>query len=278
MQIINHRLYHDDGTPYSFIDNPNYPRFSRLVACEYLILHYTTGTNPAQTINWFKSPHAKAAAHLLITREGEIFQFVPFDTVAWHAGYSQWANRTGLNRYSIGIELDNAGRLVRVDDQWKRNTVTIPDENVLVAMHKLQTMDQGWEKYPQAQMDALREVAKLLKASYNFIDVLGHDDVSLSGKLDPGPAFGMADFRNEIMGFLPEQHFLFKNYQSGVVLRAEPKERSSATGRLYSGRQVVVLSSQRNWVQVQQVLADNTLGPLKGWMLERSLKRESVFV
>jgi N-acetylmuramoyl-L-alanine amidase len=276
MQIINHRLCHDDGTSYRFYDNPNYSRFSRLLACEYLIIHYTTGTTPSQTINWFKSPRAKAAAHLLITREGEIFQFVPFDTVAWHAGYSQWANRTGLNRYTIGIELDNAGRLVRENNQWKRYNATIPDENVLIAMHKLQTMPQGWEMYPQVQMDALRDVAKLLKASYNFIDVLGHDDVSLCGKLDPGPAFGMTDLRNEILEFQPEQQFLFKNYQSGVVLRAEPKERSNGTGRLYSGRKVVVLGSQRNWVQVQQVLADNTLGPLKGWMLERALKREGV--
>lgn len=277
MQIINHRLCHDDSTPYPFIDNPNYSRFSRLLACEYLIIHYTTGTTPSQTINWFRSRNAKASAHLLITREAEIFQFVPFDTIAWHAGYSQWANRTGLNRYSIGIELDNAGRLIRENNEWKRYNVAIPDENVLIATHKLQTMEQGWEKFPQAQIDALREVAKLLKASYNFIDVEGHDDVSLSGKLDPGPAFKMVDFRNEIMGFQPEQPFLFKNYKSGAILRAEPRDRSNATGRLYSGREVVVIDCQRNWVQVQQIQADNTLGPLKGWMLERFLKRERAF-
>jgi N-acetylmuramoyl-L-alanine amidase len=278
MQIINHRLFQDDGTPYRFLNSPNYPRNSRLLSCDYLIVHYTTGTTPSQTINWFTSPKAMAVAHLLITREGEIIQFVPFDTVAWHVGYSQWADRTGLNRYSIGIELDNAGRLVRENGQWRRLNMTIPDDRVLVATHKLQTIDNGWEKYPQTQLDTLLEVARLLKATYPFIDVLGHEDVSLSGKLDPGPAFNMVEFRNEVMGFQPGQQFVYKNYLPGVVLRAEPRERSNATGRLPSGREVTVMDYHRNWVQVQQVLSDNTLGPLQGWMLERSLKREHAWI
>ena len=273
MQIINHQLYDDSGAPYRFINSPNYPRNTRLTACDYLIIHYTTGVYPSQTINWFTSPKAMAVSHLLITREGEIIQFVPFNTVAWHAGYSQWANRTGLNRYSIGIELDNAGRLVRDQGVWKRLGSTFTDDQVLVAIHKLQTVEMGWEKYPQAQLDALCEVGKLLKATYNFNDVLGHDDVSLSGKLDPGPAFDTVGIRNEIMGFQPDQRFVFKNFTPGTVLRTAPKERSGATGSLPSGREVVVIDSYRNWVQVQQVLPDNTLGPLKGWMPERSLKR-----
>ena len=273
MQIINHRLYNDDGTPYRFINSPNYPRNSKILACDYLIIHYTTGTQPSQTINWFTSRKAMAVAHLLITRDGEIMQFVPFDTIAWHAGYSQWADRTGLNRYSIGIELDNAGRLVRAHNQWVRLNTIFAEDQVLRATHKLQSVEMGWEKFPQAQMDALREVARLLKSAYNFIDVLGHDDVSLSGKLDPGPAFPMVEFRDEIMGFQPDRRYVFKNFMPGIILRAEPKERSNATGKLATGREVAVVDTYRNWVQVQQVQPDGTIGPLTGWMLERPLKR-----
>jgi N-acetylmuramoyl-L-alanine amidase len=273
MQIINHHLCDDSGKPYQFIDGPNYPRNTRLTSCDYLVIHYTTGTDPAQTINWFKSPKAQAVAHLLITREGEIIQFVPFNTVAQHVGYSQWADRFGLNRYSIGIELDNAGRLVQVKGQWTRLNRVFPDEQVLVATHKLQTVPMGWEKYPQAQIDALKEVARLLHATYPFIDIIGHEDASLSGKLDPGPAFDTAAFRNEIMGFQPDQRYVFKNCMPGVVLRSEPKERTAATGSLPSGREVTELDTSRNWVKVQQVLPDNTLGPLTGWLWERALKR-----
>lgn len=273
MQIVDHRLLDDNGTPCRFFPSPNHPRNTKLLPCDYLIIHYTTGTKPEQTINWFRSPNSKAVAHLLITREGEIIQFVPFNIVAWHAGYSQWADRFGLNRYSIGIELDNAGRLMQEWGSWRRYNVTFSDDQVLKATHKLQLTEMGWEKFPQAQIDALCQVAKLLKATYNFIDVLGHDDVSLSGKLDPGPAFNMVEFRNEIMGFQAGQKFVFRNCMPGVVLRTEPKERSNATGKITSGRDVVVLETSRNWVQVQQVQADGTLGSLKGWMLERHLKR-----
>lgn len=278
MQIINHRLHHDDGTPYRFIDNPNYPRNTKIKPCEYLIIHYTTGTMPQQTINWFTNPMAKASAHLLITREGEIIQFVPFDTVGWHAGNSQWAERTGLNRYSIGIELDNAGRLINENGQWKRLNTIFPADQVLVAQHKLLNAPWGWEKYPQAQMDALREVARLLNETYHFVDILGHDDVSTMGKLDPGPAFDMVGFRNEIMGFQPDQLYVFKNYKTGVILRSEPRDRSLATGTLTWGREVVVLSYHRNWAEVQRIEADGTLGTLRGYMPERFLKRIGPYV
>ena len=83
----------------------------------------------------------------------------------------------------------------------------------------------------------------------------------------------MVEFRGEIMGFQPGQRYVFKNFMPNIILRTEPKERSNATGRLAAGREVVVVDSRRNWVQVQQAQPDGTLGPLTGWMLERSLKR-----
>jgi N-acetylmuramoyl-L-alanine amidase len=273
MQIINHRLCLDNGAPYKFYENTNYPPNTKLYACEYLIIHYTTGTDPMQTINTFTNPNSKVSAHLLITRQGEIYQFVPFNIVGWHAGYSQWADREKLNRYSIGIELDNAGRLSWVNGQWIRHDKVFSGDEILIAPHKLVDVDMCWEKYPQALLDALLETAKLLKATYNFIDVVGHDDISHSGKMDPGPAFDMAAFRNEVMGFQPGQQYIFKNCKPGWVLRKEPDDLSDATGQLIDGREVVVLGYHSNWAEVQEILASGDLGALKGWMLERFLKR-----
>ena len=273
MQILNHRLCHDDSTPYKFYKNTNYPPNTKLFPCEYLVIHYTTGTKPEQTINWFTNPKAQASAHLLITREGEFYQFVPFDTVGWHAGYSQWADRKSLNRYSIGIEVDNAGAMVKKNGQYIRQLRVFTSDEVIETNHKLEYGIRGWEKYPQAQMDALLEVSKLLKVTYNFIDVVGHDDISLSGKTDPGPAFDMVAFRNEVMGFQPGQQFVFKNCSPNLVLRKKPNDLAGATGKLALGREVVLQAIERNWAQVQEVLADGSLGILQGWMLERFLKR-----
>jgi N-acetyl-anhydromuramyl-L-alanine amidase AmpD len=48
------------------------------------------------------------SCHYLITREGEIFRLVPEEAKAWHCGPSIMPdpdNRTGVNDFSIGIEL-----------------------------------------------------------------------------------------------------------------------------------------------------------------------------
>lgn len=66
----------------------------------------------SRSARFLARPDVKASAHLVIGRKGEIIQLVPFDVEAWHAGQSSYAGRTHLNRFSIGIELDNLGRLV----------------------------------------------------------------------------------------------------------------------------------------------------------------------
>ena len=85
-----------------------------------VIIHYTAGTSAKGSAAWLCNPQAGASAHLVIGREGEIYQLIPFTTKAWHAGVSQYQGRKGFNNYSIGIELDNAGPLKRSD----RNTST----------------------------------------------------------------------------------------------------------------------------------------------------------
>ncbi|MDR2579203.1 MAG: N-acetylmuramoyl-L-alanine amidase [Chitinispirillales bacterium] len=48
------------------------------------------------------------SCHYLITREGDIFRLVPEEAKAWHCGPSIMPdpdNRTGVNDFSIGIEL-----------------------------------------------------------------------------------------------------------------------------------------------------------------------------
>lgn len=52
--------------------------------------------------------HLRVSAHLLIRRDGEIVQYVPFHRRAWHAGLSSYRGRTNCNDFSIGIELEGA--------------------------------------------------------------------------------------------------------------------------------------------------------------------------
>jgi N-acetylmuramoyl-L-alanine amidase len=152
-------------------------------------------------VNWLARKEAKASAHVVIGRDGQIVQMVPFDTVAWHAGPSEWEGRSGLNRWSIGIELDNAGKL---DGHGERRRAWFgrhyDADDVLEATHKHDASPAGWHVFPPAQLEAALELAGLLVERYELRDVIGHDDISPGRKSDPGPAFPMESLRSRIFG------------------------------------------------------------------------------
>lgn len=54
-------------------------------------------------------PAAQVSAHYLVARDGQVFQMVPEEARAWHAGTGCWGAVADVNSRSIGIELDNDG-------------------------------------------------------------------------------------------------------------------------------------------------------------------------
>lgn len=197
MKIINDFLYDDDGQQVSYIPSPN--RAGTYLP-KYLIMHGTETTDAASTIDWFTNPESQVSAHLLIARNGIITQFVPFDQIAWHAGQSSWNSLTSLNRYAIGIELVNAGRLSRVGKNWicTLSRKVIPPAQVVMATHRNESAVAAWQNYSLTQVNTALAVGRVLADYYQLLDVIGHDDVSPGRKSDPGPAFPMPRFRSDI--------------------------------------------------------------------------------
>ena len=62
-----------------------------------------------KTLKIFKNPSSKVSCHWLISKRGKIYQVVEEKNIAWHCGLSRWKKLEGLNKNSIGIELDNPG-------------------------------------------------------------------------------------------------------------------------------------------------------------------------
>ncbi|MGH2342965.1 N-acetylmuramoyl-L-alanine amidase [Segnochrobactraceae bacterium EtOH-i3] len=196
--ISNHRLK-KDGAAVPWKESPNHggklkPRF--------LIMHYTAGTSASGAISWLTNPKAKASAHLVIDRNGAVTQLVGFDTVAWHAGKSSWNGLVGLNSWSIGIELVNAGKLWKKGGgkwvNWAGNVVS--EDDLIEATHKHETSPAGWQIYPEPQLAAAIEIGRALHDAYDFDEVLGHEDISPKNKIDTGPAFPMISFVARVMG------------------------------------------------------------------------------
>ena len=100
MEILKHRLV--DGGVQHLVCRKNSRKLS---GSDMIVVHYTAGTSARTAAEFLAKEEVKASAHLVIGRQGELFQLVPFDTEAWHAGRSCYGGRANLNRYSIGIFL-----------------------------------------------------------------------------------------------------------------------------------------------------------------------------
>jgi N-acetylmuramoyl-L-alanine amidase len=164
-----------------------------------IVIHYTAGASAISSVRYMANDLTPVSAHLVISREGMIYQMVDFETQAWHAGKSQMLGKTGQNAYSIGIELDNAGLLKEKDKRYyawfgKR----IPENQVVKLINPQTGFEAYWQTYTDIQLNTLKEICKILLNNYPFRRIVGHSEISLSGKIDPGPAFPMDEFKKLI--------------------------------------------------------------------------------
>lgn len=167
----------------------------------FLVIHFTSGATGQSSINFWKSPEAKGAcAHLVIDRDGTVFQCRPFNRTCGHAGKSKWKGFDGLNSCSIGIELANAGDGANEDGTAFESHKFRCPAGVKKARHKSGGPVTWWEVYPEAQVAKCIEVAQALVARYKLDDVVGHEDIAPDRKNDPGPLFPMQKLR-EVCGF-----------------------------------------------------------------------------
>ncbi len=158
MQVKNNLLYNNDGTPVGFRPTPNK---GSTISPIYIVMHYDAAPNATSAINWMTDPVSQVSAHLHISREGVVTQLVPFNLKAWHAGVSKWRGLSGLNSYSIGIEMQNTGS----------------------------------QQYTEVQINAAIEACKAIIATYPIREIIGHSDIAPGRKPDPGPQFPWAKFK-----------------------------------------------------------------------------------
>lgn len=165
-----------------------------------LVIHFTGGSSLDSSVEHLKNPDIKASAHLVIGRNGEISQLIDFNRVAWHAGTSEWKGRTGLNRYSIGIELDNAGRMERAGQtfvSWFGRCYQAHE--VIRAKHRNESSESYWHTYTEALLTACFAVCRCLANTYPINTIVGHEEIAPGRKIDPGPAFPLERLRDQIL-------------------------------------------------------------------------------
>jgi N-acetylmuramoyl-L-alanine amidase len=196
--IQNHVLVHRDGTPVSVVTTPS---LSSLVSPRYVILHFSATGDMRSSTAWMSRDASNASAHVVIGRDGELVQMAPFDYATWHAGASQWNGLSGLNRYSIGIDMVNWGRLKRDGGGWVSwNNVAVPASEVVELVDDNTGEVTAWHGFTDVQVATAVSLLRALKQHYSVEEVLAHADVSPGRKLDPGPAFPLIRVR-ELAGY-----------------------------------------------------------------------------
>lgn len=103
----------------------------------------------------------RVSSHFLISRRGEVYQFVSTQKKAWHAGVSSFLGREKCNDFSIGIELEG-------DSEH-------PFEDI--------------------QYTALAKLSAQLDATYPNLQFAGHSDIAPGRKTDPGIQFSWQKFQ-----------------------------------------------------------------------------------
>ena len=198
----DHFLVTEDNRRIKFIAaheknfNPN-----KKLEPRFVIIHFTTGTNMLSTIHTFLNPENGVSTHLLVGRTGRVVQFVPFDKVAFHCGLSTWEGERDLNRFAIGIEVDNAGYLRKTSKGFMRRDKVIPTKQVKLNKHWKEQGDRPWQTFTEEQVRVVREIVAALKEKYPTIqEILGHDMVNLINRLDPGPLYPLGELREAILG------------------------------------------------------------------------------
>ena len=226
MLVQNFQLL-QNNQPIRFVKSPNID--VPLQERRFVVMHYTGGASFSASVAWLTSKSSGVSAHLVIGRDGEVAQLVPFNLRAWHAGTSAWKGYTGINNYSIGIELDNAGMMKRSGSQWVSTFGRVyPEAEVLAAPHKsVPNVMYGWHRYTDIQLKTAAEVVAALVEAYGIEEIIGHDDIATGRKWDPGPAFPMETFRQDVAALVSGQAVEEGDEkEDGEVVVEPPKEKA----------------------------------------------------
>jgi len=126
-----------------------------------IILHYTGIATGTAALERLCSEASQVSAHYLVQEDGELFQLVPEERRAWHAGIGVWAGDRDMNTVSIGIEIANYGHA------------------------------GGLPPYPPAQIETVIALCRDISRRWKIkpARILAHSDLAPDRKIDPGEHF-----------------------------------------------------------------------------------------
>ena len=176
--------------------SPNFDKKKRRVKqIKFVIFHYTGMKRENDAIKKLTSKKSKVSCHYLIKSNGEILMIVPELYIAWHAGISFWKKYKLINKFSIGIELSNPGH------------------------------EHNYKKFPKKQINSLIKLSKFLIRKYKIKPsfFLGHSDIAVDRKKDPGEKFPWKYLSKKKIGLWHDLNQNFTKKKRNIDLKKNEK-------------------------------------------------------
>ncbi|WDD88588.1 N-acetylmuramoyl-L-alanine amidase [Fusobacterium nucleatum] len=154
------------------VDSSTYISRGKEERIKFIILHYTALDN----VGSIRELTGGVSAHFLVLDEDDnkIYNLVPLEQRAWHAGVSAFRGRTNINDTSVGIEIVNDG--IAKEYRSDPNPYHPYDHYV---------------DYKPIQIEKVAQIIKYVAEKYNIParNIVAHSDIAPSRKKDPGAKF-----------------------------------------------------------------------------------------
>ena len=179
--------------------SPNFDRKKRQSnKIKFLIFHYTGMKNEFDAINRLTDFKSKVSSHYFIKNNGKIINLVPDLYIAWHAGISSWQKFKSINKYSIGIEINNSGHNFK------------------------------YKNFSKKQINSILKLSRYLIKKYKIKSkfILGHSDISPLRKKDPGEKFPWKNLYRRRIG-------IWNNLDSKILLNSRNQKISNLEKNIF---------------------------------------------
>ena len=155
------------------VDSSSYVAIGKNERIQFIVVHYTAIDNAASIKELTTN---KVSSHFLVLDEDDnkIYNLVPLEQRAWHAGASAFRGRTNINDTSVGIEIVSDG----IAREYR------PDPN---PYHPY----DHYVDYKPVQIEKTAQIIKYVAEKYNVParNIVAHSDIAPSRKKDPGAKF-----------------------------------------------------------------------------------------
>jgi len=137
--------------------------FQKRSCTQFIVDFFQNKIDPTEHPYFAEIADQKVSSHFLISRTGELIQFISTGSRAWHAGVSEFLGRERCNDFSIGIELEGDGETT----------------------------------FEDAQYSALAKLVANLQLTIPNLQFAGHSDIAPERKTDPGVQFNWQKFQTQ---------------------------------------------------------------------------------